>query len=79
MGDADPRTPADARTNSLALSELLMDTPIPIRRALLSVSDKRGLLELAEALVRRGVHLLASGGTRTALADAGFDVTEVSA
>ena len=55
-----------------------MDTPIPIRRALLSVSDKRGLLELAQVLSRQGVHLLASGGTRTALADAGFEVTEVS-
>ena len=52
---------------------------VAIRRALLSVSDKRGLIDLAQVLVRRGVHLLASGGTRTALVDAGFDVTEVSA
>ena len=56
-----------------------MDTSTPIRRALLSVSDKRGLLELVQALSRRGVQLLASGGTRSALADAGFEVTEVSA
>ena len=55
------------------------DDVVPIRRALLSVSDKRGLLELAPALAERGVHLLASGGTRTALADAGLDVTEVAA
>ena len=40
--------------------------------------DKRGLLELATALASRGVHLLASGGTRIALADAGLEVTEVS-
>jgi phosphoribosylaminoimidazolecarboxamide formyltransferase/IMP cyclohydrolase len=53
--------------------------PVPIRRALLSVSDKQGLIELARALAERGVHLLASGGTRTALAEAGLDVTEVSA
>ena len=44
---------------------------VPIRRAILSVSDKRGLIELARALADRGVALLASGGTRTALADAG--------
>ena len=55
-----------------------MNDIVPIRRALLSVSDKRGLLDLAGALAERGVHLLASGGTRAALADAGFDVTEVS-
>jgi phosphoribosylaminoimidazolecarboxamide formyltransferase/IMP cyclohydrolase len=56
-----------------------MDEIVPIRRALLSVSDKRGLIDLARALADRGVHLLASGGTRTALAEAGLAVTEVSA
>ena len=56
-----------------------MDAVVPIRRALLSVSDKRGLLELARALADRGVHLLASGATRAALAEAGIAVTEVSA
>jgi phosphoribosylaminoimidazolecarboxamide formyltransferase/IMP cyclohydrolase len=56
-----------------------MDKIVPIRRALLSVSDKRGLIELARFLTGRGVHLLASGGTRTALVEAGLDVTEVSA
>jgi phosphoribosylaminoimidazolecarboxamide formyltransferase/IMP cyclohydrolase len=56
-----------------------MDDIVPVRRALLSVSDKRGLVELARVLVGRGVHLLASGGTRTALAEAGLEVTEVSA
>ncbi len=55
-----------------------MDEIVPIRRALLSVSDKRALVDLARALAERGVHLLASGGTRTALAEAGLDVTEVS-
>ena len=39
----------------------------------------RGLVELARALAGQGVHLLASGGTRTALVDAGLEVTEVSA
>src|ERR1700756_5237982 len=56
-----------------------MDGVVPIRRALLSVSDKRGLIELARVLAGRGVHLIASGGTRTALAQAGLEVTEVSA
>ncbi len=55
-----------------------MEDVLPIRRALLSVSDKRGLLELAGALAARGVHLLASGGTKTALENAGLAVTEVS-
>lgn len=56
-----------------------MNDFVAIRRALLSVSDKRGLIDLARVLAGRGVHLLASGGTRTSLVDAGFDVTEVSA
>ena len=56
-----------------------MDEIVPVRRALMSVSDKRGLIELARVLADRGVHLLASGGTRTALAEAGLEVTEVSA
>ena len=51
---------------------------VPVRRALLSVSDKRGLIDLALALATRGVALLASGGTRKALADAGLDVIEVA-
>ena len=56
-----------------------MDDVRPIRRALLSVSNKRGLVDLGRALAGRGVALLASGGTRTALAEAGLDVEEVSA
>src|SRR5216684_1280938 len=56
-----------------------MEDIVPIRRALLSVSDKRGLVELAEVLAQHRVQLLASGGTRSALAGAGFEATEVSA
>jgi phosphoribosylaminoimidazolecarboxamide formyltransferase/IMP cyclohydrolase len=52
---------------------------VPVRRALLSVSDKQGLVELARVLTSHGVHLLASGGTRTTLVEAGLEVTEVSA
>ncbi|MGC0942731.1 bifunctional phosphoribosylaminoimidazolecarboxamide formyltransferase/IMP cyclohydrolase [Pantoea agglomerans] len=50
----------------------------PVRRALLSVSDKAGILEFAQALSSRGVELLSTGGTARLLADAGLAVTEVS-
>ncbi|AHI06713.1 IMP cyclohydrolase [Bdellovibrio bacteriovorus W] len=49
----------------------------PIRRALLSVSDKRNLLSLAKALASKNVELIASGGTAKALSEAGFAVTPV--
>src|SRR5580658_1464106 len=49
-----------------------------IRRALLSVSDKRGLAEFAAGLHRHGVELLATGGTARLLIDAGLPVREVS-
>ncbi|KHD87120.1 MAG: IMP cyclohydrolase [Bdellovibrio sp. ArHS] len=48
-----------------------------IRRALLSVSDKTGLVELAKALASRNVELIASGGTAKTLIDAGLSVTPV--
>jgi phosphoribosylaminoimidazolecarboxamide formyltransferase/IMP cyclohydrolase len=48
-----------------------------IRRALLSVSDKTGLVPLAQALAARGVELLSTGGTHKALAAAGVPVTSV--
>src|SRR5512147_169761 len=51
---------------------------LPIRRALLSVSDKSGLLELARQLAARGVVLLSTGGTARALTEAGIAVTEVA-
>ncbi len=47
--------------------------------ALLSVSDKRGLVPLAEGLLANGFRLLSSGGTATALAEAGLPVTRVAA
>ncbi|MFL6593021.1 MAG: bifunctional phosphoribosylaminoimidazolecarboxamide formyltransferase/IMP cyclohydrolase [Luteimonas sp.] len=51
---------------------------IPVRRALLSVSDKTGLLDLAHALSRHGVELLSTGGTARALREAGLQVRDVS-
>ena len=49
-----------------------------IKQALLSVSDKTGLVEFARALAALGVSLLSTGGTAKALADAGLNVTEVA-
>src|SRR5262245_52540000 len=49
-----------------------------IRRALVSVSDKRGLAELGRALGRHGVEILSTGGTARALAEAGGKVVEVA-
>ncbi|VFP88281.1 bifunctional phosphoribosylaminoimidazolecarboxamide formyltransferase/IMP cyclohydrolase [Candidatus Erwinia haradaeae] len=50
----------------------------PIRRALLSVSDKVGILEFAQALCHRKIEILSTGGTARFLSDAGLSVTEVS-
>ncbi|WP_164660822.1 bifunctional phosphoribosylaminoimidazolecarboxamide formyltransferase/IMP cyclohydrolase [Tropicibacter sp. Alg240-R139] len=50
----------------------------PVRRALLSVSDKTGLIELGKSLATRGVELLSTGGTAKALREAGLDVKDVS-
>ncbi len=50
---------------------------IPLRRALLSVSDKTGLTDLARALHARGVALISTGGTARAIADAGIPVTGI--
>jgi len=51
---------------------------VKIRTALLSVSDKTGVVQLAQALSSHGVRLLSTGGTFKALAAAGLDVTDVS-
>ncbi len=52
--------------------------PVP-RRALLSVSDKTGLVEFADGLVRLGFELVSTGGTARALREAGLPVTDVAA
>ena len=53
-------------------------TAIPIRRALLSVSDKSGLVDLGRVLADRGVELVSTGGTAKALRAAGLTVRDVS-
>jgi phosphoribosylaminoimidazolecarboxamide formyltransferase / IMP cyclohydrolase len=55
-----------------------MTNPQPIRRALLSVSDKTGLAAFAAALAMRGVSLISTGGTMRVLRSAGLPVTEVA-
>ncbi|MBY0136415.1 bifunctional phosphoribosylaminoimidazolecarboxamide formyltransferase/IMP cyclohydrolase [Paracoccus yeei] len=58
-----------------------MTDRIPLKRALISVSDKTGLLDFARALEARGVEILSTGGTAKALREAGLiakDVAEVT-
>jgi phosphoribosylaminoimidazolecarboxamide formyltransferase / IMP cyclohydrolase len=55
-----------------------MNNARPIRRALISVSDKTGIVEFAQALANRGVDILSTGGTAALLAQKGIAVTEVS-
>lgn len=52
---------------------------VPIRRALVSVSDKSGLEELAAALAGAGVEIVSTGSTAQKIRDAGFEVTDVAA
>ena len=57
----------------------MIDTSLrPIRRALLSVSDKSGIVELATALAARGIEILSTGRTHRALRDAGVAAQEVA-
>lgn len=55
-----------------------MSERVVIKRALISVSDKSGLIELASALSASGVQLVSTGSTAKQIADAGIAVTEVS-
>ena len=51
---------------------------VPIRRALISVSDKTGMVAFARALAAQGVEILSTGGSAKALREAGVPVKEVS-
>ncbi len=55
-----------------------MTDQVPIRRALISVSDKTDLVPFARVLARRGVQIISTGGTAKVLAEAGIDVTTVA-
>ncbi|WP_408872973.1 bifunctional phosphoribosylaminoimidazolecarboxamide formyltransferase/IMP cyclohydrolase [Gluconobacter roseus] len=56
----------------------MTETRLPVRRALLSVSDKTGLIELGRALAAHGAELLSTGGSAKALREAGLTVKDVS-
>ncbi len=55
-----------------------MDDLQPVRRALLSVSDKTGLVDFATALAARGIELISTGGTAKTLREAGLKVADVA-
>jgi phosphoribosylaminoimidazolecarboxamide formyltransferase/IMP cyclohydrolase len=52
---------------------------VPLNRALISVSDKTGLVDFARALAGRGVDILSTGGTAAALSAAGIAATDIAA
>jgi phosphoribosylaminoimidazolecarboxamide formyltransferase/IMP cyclohydrolase len=58
--------------------EAVDDGAIRVRRALISVSDKTGVADFAKGLAALGVEILSTGGTATALREAGIEVTDVS-
>ncbi len=58
--------------------EAVNDGAIRVRRALISVSDKTGVADFAKGLASLGVEILSTGGTATALREAGLEVTDVS-
>jgi phosphoribosylaminoimidazolecarboxamide formyltransferase/IMP cyclohydrolase len=64
-----------ASPQSASKEELI---PMPIERALVSVSDKRDLVPFAQALARRGVEILSTGGTAKTLRNAGVPVVDVA-
>ena len=59
-------------------SEIADDGAVRVRRALISVSDKTGVADFARSLAALGVEILSTGGTATALREAGLEVTDVS-
>jgi phosphoribosylaminoimidazolecarboxamide formyltransferase/IMP cyclohydrolase len=56
----------------------MLETTIPVRRALISVSDKTGLIPFAQALAQAGAEILSTGGTARTLRNAGLTVIDVS-
>ena len=55
-----------------------MSRPVPIRRALISVSDKTGLIDFARKLDARGIEILSTGGSAKSLREAGLTVVDVA-
>ncbi len=67
---------SDAQTQTTP--EAVGNGPIRVRRALISVSDKTGVADFAKELAASGVEILSTGGTASALREAGIEVTDVS-
>ncbi len=63
---------------SITVKNITPPDLVPLKRALISVSDKTGLIDFARALAARGVELLSTGGTCKSIADAGIPVKDVS-
>src|SRR5918995_6713732 len=63
---------------AVAAKNILAPDLVPVRRALLSVFDKTGLIDFARALAAAGVELVSTGGTAKAIAEAGMAVRDVS-
>ncbi len=68
----------DARKTGASRTGAIENGAKPIRRALLSVTDKTGLVEFAQALSSFGVELISTGGTAKALREAGLAVKDIS-
>ena len=69
---------ATADTNTDVDGSGRRDDAIRVRRALVSVSDKTGVVDFGRTLAALGVEILSTGGTATALREAGIEVTDVS-
>ncbi|MEY4411285.1 MAG: hypothetical protein RLZ69_859 [Actinomycetota bacterium] len=67
-----------AAHNSYTAADYRHFDRVPVKRALISVSDKTGLLDLAKALHEAGVQMISTGSTAKTIAEAGYSVTEVS-
>jgi phosphoribosylaminoimidazolecarboxamide formyltransferase/IMP cyclohydrolase len=64
---------------SVTVKQIASPDRVPLRRALLSVSDKAGVVEFAAALAARGVEIVSTGGTAKTIAAGGVAVVDVSA
>src|ERR671931_263956 len=70
---ADPVTPSPGTEAPAPAQE-----EVRVRRALISVSDKTGIVDFARGLARLGVEIVSTGGTAAALREAGVEVRDVS-
>src|SRR4051812_22968890 len=70
---ADPAVPATGAEESAR-----QEDSVRVRRALISVSDKTGIVDFARGLAQLGIEIVSTGGTAAALRDAGIEVRDVS-